>query len=40
MKLKNIYMLVLAAFVMVACDPNKEIYEEMEANPTPIANVE
>ena len=37
MKLKNIYMLVLAAFVMVACDPNKEIYEEMEANPTPIA---
>lgn len=36
MKIKNIYMMLLAAFVMVACDPNKEIYEEMDANPTPI----
>ena len=38
MKLKNIYMLLLATIVIVACDPNKAIYEEMDANPDPIVN--
>lgn len=36
MKLKNIYMLFLAAIVLVACDPNKDIYKEMDENPAPI----
>lgn len=36
MKLKKIYMLFLAAIVLVACDPNKDIYSDMDANPEPI----
>ncbi len=31
MKLKNIYMLLLATIIIVACDPNKEIYEKMDS---------
>ncbi len=38
MKLKNIYLLLLATIILVACDPNKDIYKEMDANPAPIVN--
>ncbi len=37
MKISNIYMLLLAAFVIAACDPLKDINAELEANPTPIS---
>ena len=38
MKISKLYMLIMAAVVIVACDPMKETYDEMDANPTSIVN--
>jgi len=36
MKISKIYMLLLAAFTIVACDPLAETFEKMDKNPAPI----
>ncbi len=36
MKISNIYLLLLAVFVITACDPLKDINAELDANPTAI----
>jgi hypothetical protein len=36
MNISKLYMFLMAAFAMVACDPNKDIIKELEENPAPI----